>query len=64
MNKDVAKLIKSLRKQRAEVTQNRGSKHYTVRKDGRRVATIPSTPSDYRGWKNTLAYLRAAGYDV
>lgn len=31
--------------------------------DGRSVATLPGTPSDYRSLKNAIAALRRAGFE-
>lgn len=38
--------------------------HVLFDKDGQRVAVGAGTPSDPRAWKNLLADLRRAGYDV
>lgn len=62
MRKDLRKLRRKLKEQGFEVYQNRGSVHLTVRKDGKRVATIPSTPSEYRSSRNTIADLKRAGF--
>ena len=62
MGNDLRKLIKALRAQGFIVEQTKKN-HWTVRTSmGRWVATLSSTPSDWRGWKNNLAYLRAEGF--
>ncbi|SEM83322.1 type II toxin-antitoxin system HicA family toxin [Streptacidiphilus jiangxiensis] len=61
MTKDVRDLVKALRKQGFEVTPSRNN-HLIVRRDGRRIATLASTPSDHRGQLNILAVLRRAGF--
>lgn len=63
MKKDAKKLVKALEEQGFEVEMTKNS-HYTVRgPDGRRVATLDGTPSDPRGWLNTIARLRRAGFE-
>lgn len=57
---DHKKLLELIDKQGFERTLN-GSGHYTIRRHGRRVATIPRTPSDSRSTNNSLATLRRAG---
>lgn len=61
MGSDLKKLIKALEAQGFTVEPTKGG-HYTVRKDGRRVATLAGTPSDRRSWLNSLAQLRRAGF--
>jgi predicted RNA binding protein YcfA (HicA-like mRNA interferase family) len=61
MGSDLKKLIKALEAQGFTVEPTKSS-HYTVRKDGRRVATLGGTPSDRRSWQNALAQLRRAGF--
>lgn len=41
-----------------------GRGHYTVHKNGRRIATIPKSPSDHRATKNGIAALRRAGVKI
>lgn len=62
MNKELKKLIKELEAQGFTVEVGRKNPHPIVRKDGRRVATLASTPSDSRSWKNGIAALRRAGF--
>ncbi|MEU5900370.1 hypothetical protein [Streptomyces venezuelae] len=60
-NKDITGLIKKLNEQGFEVERAKNN-HWTVRKNGRRVTTLPSTPSDHRTMKNCLAYLKREGF--
>lgn len=60
-SKDIRQLIKKLEDQGFEVTRSKNG-HYAVRKDGRRVGTLASTPSDPRGTKNAIAQLKRAGF--
>ena len=63
MNKDMKQLIRKVERQGGEVRISpRG--HVLFNKDGRRVAVGAGTPSDSRSWKNLLADLRRAGFDV
>ncbi|MDX3672695.1 hypothetical protein [Streptomyces europaeiscabiei] len=62
MNKDLKKLVEALEAQGFDVEVGRRNPHPVVRKDGRRVATLSSTPSDSRAWKNGIAALRRAGF--
>lgn len=61
MHKDLAKLVKALDKQ-GFTTRLTGKGHVTVTKDGQWVTTLAGTPSDWRGWRNAIARLRAAGF--
>ncbi|MEY9842517.1 type II toxin-antitoxin system HicA family toxin [Streptacidiphilus sp. EB103A] len=58
--KDTRQLIKKLENQGFEVTLRNG--HYRVFKDGTFTVVMPSTPSDSRGLKNAMAYLKRAGF--
>lgn len=61
-NSELRRLFQALRKAGYVVGQNRKG-HHTVRdRAGRRVATLPLTPSDYRSWRNCLAELRRSGF--
>lgn len=60
--KDLKKLIKALEEQGFEVETGKRNPHPIVRKDGRKVATLASTPSDHRSWMNGIAALRRAGF--
>lgn len=62
MGNDLRKLIKSLRDQGFIVEETKKN-HWTVRNTmGRKVATLSSTPSDWRSWKNNLSILRREGF--
>lgn len=61
MNKEVRKLTKELERQGFEVRRAK-SNHLKVYKDGRYIATMPSTPSDQRSLKNATALLRRHGF--
>lgn len=61
MGSDIKQLIKALKAQGYDVELTKGS-HYTVSKNGRRVATLSGTPSDRRSWLNGLAQLRRSGF--
>jgi predicted RNA binding protein YcfA (HicA-like mRNA interferase family) len=61
MGNDNKKLIKDLESQGFTVEPTKNG-HYTVRKDGKRVATLAGTPSDRRSWLNSLSHLRRAGF--
>lgn len=61
MSIDPRKLKKALKAQGFEVVPTKNS-HETVRKNGVRVTTLPSSPSDHRTMKNCLAELRRAGF--
>ncbi|MFI0742459.1 hypothetical protein ACH4PU_30935 [Streptomyces sp. NPDC021100] len=53
--------MKALEKQGFEVRQTKNG-HYQVFKDGGFVTVLPGTPSDHRSLKNSMAYLRRAGF--
>lgn len=59
MNRD---LLRSLEEQGFTVEHGKRSGHLKVRKDGRMVAVLSKTASDFRASKNALAQLRRAGY--
>ena len=59
--KDQRRLIRELERQGFDVRRG-GNNHWQVRKDGRLVTTLPSTPSERRGWLNGIAQLRRAGF--
>lgn len=65
MNKDLKKLIKALEAQefKVEPASGKDSTHLVVRKDGKRVTTLPSTPSDHRSMRNCIAACRRAGFN-
>ena len=61
MKKEIRQLIRQLNQQGFDVrTTRRG--HYLVSRNGRVVAGIPGTPSDWRSMKNTRSELRRAGF--
>lgn len=61
MGNDTKKLLRELKRQGFVVEQAKNN-HYVIRKNGVRVATLASTPSDWRGWLNSIADLRRAGF--
>ncbi len=64
MNEDVRRLVRDLRKIPGVTVQRAGSGHWTVRKEGRLVTSIASTPSDRRAWANMQADLQRGGIDL
>lgn len=54
-------LLEKLERQGFEVTRTKKN-HYKVSKDGRLVATLPGTPSDWRSLRNCVAVLKKAGF--
>jgi predicted transcriptional regulator len=61
-DKDVRDLLAAVAKAGAIAVKDKN--HYKVVKDGRLVATVPATPSDYRTLKNCKADLRRNGVPV
>lgn len=61
MRKEERNLIRELERQGATIVK---SNHVKVYRGGLLVAVFPSTPSEYRARKNTIAQLRRAGFDV
>lgn len=61
MNKDLRKIVEALRSQGFEVEET-AKQHLVVSKDGRRVATLSGTASDWRSIRNGLARLKRAGF--
>ncbi|RBQ21588.1 hypothetical protein DP939_02435 [Spongiactinospora rosea] len=59
--KEIAEIIKALRRQGFEVTMGR-SGHWKVYKDSRLIGTLAATPGDDRGLRNAIAVLRRAGF--
>jgi predicted RNA binding protein YcfA (HicA-like mRNA interferase family) len=57
LNKEVRQLLKRLRKSGFVVEQS-GGKHFSVTLDGKRVAVVPSSPSDWRWKKNVISDIR------
>ncbi len=62
MHKEVRDLIRALRQQGFEV-QDQEVAHPKVYRNGRLITTLPSTPSDVRSLKNTVAKLRKHGFE-
>lgn len=60
-HKDIKKLLHELSKQGFDIQITKSS-HYKIRKNGRFVATIPVSPSDWRSMNNAEKYLKKAGY--
>lgn len=61
MDKDMKKLIKALESQGFEIRFTKKG-HVTVGRDGKIVATLAGTASDWRGGRNALARLKRAGF--
>ncbi|MDT8915807.1 hypothetical protein [Amycolatopsis sp. PS_44_ISF1] len=61
MDKATNVLLRQLKTQGFDVKRTR-SLHYMIRKGGKFVTIIGSTPSEYRGRQNGLAALRRAGF--
>lgn len=59
--KEIAEILAELDRQGFEVKRG-GSGHWKVYDAAHLVATLPSTPSDHRSLRNTLAVLRRAGF--
>ncbi|AKF14347.1 hypothetical protein SEA_VINCENZO_85 [Mycobacterium phage Vincenzo] len=57
---DVKALVDAIRAVGGDVQHSR-NQHLRVYVDGKLVTTMPSTPSDHRALKNTIADLRRAG---
>jgi hypothetical protein len=60
-SKDLRVLRRELERQGFDLKRG-GNNHWQVRKDGRLITTLPSTPSDRRGFLNAVATLRRAGF--
>ena len=58
---ELNQIIKALEEQGFTVRRTRRG-HYFVTKNGKPITTISGTPSDWRGWRNTLAALRRGGF--
>jgi predicted RNA binding protein YcfA (HicA-like mRNA interferase family) len=58
LNKEVRQLLKRLRKSGFAVEQSAGKQHFFVTLDGKRVAVVPSSPSDWRWKKNVISDIR------
>lgn len=61
MNKELKAIVKALNNQGFE-TIVRKNGHVAVFKDDDYVATFGGTPSDYRGWRNSLSKCRRRGF--
>jgi hypothetical protein len=60
LDKQVRQLSRYLRRQGFDI-RHTGTGHLAVLDDGRKVFTLPSTPSDRRWYKNAVAELKALG---
>ncbi|MFD7553588.1 hypothetical protein ACFV9E_03490 [Streptomyces sp. NPDC059835] len=60
-SKEVKQLIKAIEKQGFRVRPTTKG-HYQVYKGDTFVTVLPGTPSDHRSLKNSLTYLRRAGF--
>lgn len=61
MDKDLKKIVKTLRAADYEVTRTRRG-HVRVARDGRPVTTFSGTAGDHRSIRNSLAALRRDGF--
>lgn len=61
MNKEMREVVKALRDQGFEVRVT-SRQHVQVLKDGKVVGIFAGTASDHRSFRNSLAYLRRAGF--
>lgn len=59
---EVVKVVTDLRRLGWRIESGRNA-HYKVYPPSGPMITLPSSPGDYRGWKNVMALLRKAGYD-
>lgn len=57
--KDVADLLEAVTRAGGQI--EKGGSHWKVRKDGKVIGTVPSTPSDHRSLLNTRAELKRKG---
>ncbi|GLF98233.1 hypothetical protein [Streptomyces yaizuensis] len=60
-HKEVNKLIKAIEKQGFTVRRTTKG-HHQVFKGSAFVTVLPGTPSDHRSLKNSLSYLKRAGF--
>lgn len=61
MHKDVKKIAKAAAKAGYDVRINKKG-HIVISRDGERITTFSSTPSDRRSLNNSLAPLRRDGF--
>lgn len=61
MHKEMKKLIESAECQGFEALILK-SGHVVFLLGGVRVTTFAGTPSDHRSWRNSMAYMKRAGY--
>ena len=62
MDKDLRKLLQQLEAQGFEWKRQTNG-HIGIFRDGQRIETLASTPSDWRSRKNSIARLKRAGFD-
>jgi len=55
---EAVQLARQLRNEGFDVELTRGSGHWEVRRNGRRVTTFANTPGDHRWKRNALQYIR------
>lgn len=63
-NKEVATLLKACASLGAVYSKDGREGHYKITMGGKRIGTVPSTPSDHRSLANTRAQLRKKGLKV
>lgn len=61
MNKEVKKLAKRLRQAGYSVVPANNQHFKVLNAEGRRVGTLPCSPSDVRSLRNTITALRRKG---
>ena len=61
ISNEIKELLRKLERQEFTVEKTKKN-HYKVFKDGRLVAALPCTPSDWRSLRNCTAALKRAGY--
>lgn len=61
---DYRGLVKWLKENGYEVAPSRRNVHLGVYAEGKRIGTLPCSPSDNRSIHNDIAHLRRAGVDI
>ncbi|ACF34048.1 hypothetical protein KAMIYU_89 [Mycobacterium phage Kamiyu] len=64
MSKECQDLIAMAENAGATVEKSKRNGHYKVYVEGRMIAVIASSASDWRSVKNTIANLRRGGLDI